>query len=260
MTKRHFPALVALVFAILFGLLLGTLDAPVRAQGPVGNALATLAAATFEAQQTRQAQEQEAARQRLTATAIALDQIRGQQTRQAADHATASALSTQATRQAMDTHATRERHAANATAFANDLNAEQTRQAMYATATVEAFKVGQMRDGATATAAGITAVAISAQETRIFDERRAQNEASARGVELFALATLGLAMLAVLVEIVRRWRATPHIVEVVAAAQPQPNASGEPAPIETRMMIIDEELATNLERILENELVAISES
>jgi len=120
---------------------------PVKAQSPVGDALATLAAATA------QAQAQQAA-QRATAAAV-----NAEGTRQANNaQATARALSAEATRQAQSVQATAQAQSAQATQSALD---ELNRQRA-ATATAAAMNIAATQTAQQATA---TAQAMNAQAT-----------------------------------------------------------------------------------------------
>lgn len=205
--RRSGAIAVAAVFAIWAALaVLTSVPVTVRAQGPVGDALATIAAATVYAQQTRAAQDAMFANQRATANAMDLN-IR-QANAAATDSARATAAAVSGTRSALDTDATRsaiafqqtrERMQAQATATADALRAESTRVSAAATATsvslrndatATAFAVQaeQDRDRATATAAAVTA---QAQATATAVALQAQAEARDR-----SLRTIGLALIA----------------------------------------------------------------
>jgi len=108
---------------------------PVGAQDPVGGALATLAAATIQAQRWQAAQ---------SATRQANDTL---STRQASDAiATRQAVEVQATRQAIEIMAmsTSQAMSASATAGAYQAEVQATRQAVESQATLEARQVAQV--------------------------------------------------------------------------------------------------------------------
>lgn len=114
---------------VLAAVVLVCINAPARAQDPVGGALATLAAATARAEQVRAAQRATAQAQSAQATQAALDAV---STRQAIDAtAAAGAVYATSTAQAQSAMATGQAQAAVA-----------TRQAIDAEATRAAYDVG----------------------------------------------------------------------------------------------------------------------
>lgn len=132
-TRGWLPVCCCLLLALAAGA-----SAPAHAQDPVGGALATLAAATSQAQARQWQAAQQATRQAqsLAATSQA-QQTQAQATRQAID--------AQATRQAIEAEATQASLAADlnatATAHAHTQSAQATRAALDAQATVAAYNV-----------------------------------------------------------------------------------------------------------------------
>ncbi len=162
---------------------------PVHAQDPVSGALATLAAATVQAQyrQAAQVATRQAASAEATATA---------QARQAEAAATAQAQAVRATDQAME--ATRRALEAEATQVARDAQAQATAQAQAARATETAYRQEQ---------AG-----------------RERQERVAHYAELFLYAAFGLGLAATLLlcwRAYRMMRAVDHGVPKPPRAQPQ---------------------------------------
>jgi hypothetical protein len=187
------------VWLIVFIVVCTLFAAPLSAQGPdIDNALATIRAATFVIQQTREARENEAAQQRLTATAIAIERIRGEATQRAADYATRQSLDVHATRQAIDAQAARERQAAGATATMNALRIEQTRIANYATATAVIISADQTRAAATAT---LAAERTATRRAEIAEEDRRQGE-RVNGVVTGAVTVSASIIIAIILAIV----------------------------------------------------------
>lgn len=161
------------LFASVLLLILAMLVTPVAAQdpGPVTGALATLAAATAQAQMIRQAQEATYAAQRATIQAVMIEQTRtaaqvqASATRQAFSvQGTATAISAQATQSALD-ELNRQRaltatvQAQNLQATRNTQEAAATAVALSSQATSEAYQAQATRLRA------IEAVAIAAQAT-----------------------------------------------------------------------------------------------
>jgi hypothetical protein len=217
-------ALFVVCAAVFF--MLASLIAPASAQGPVGGALATLAAATVEAQQTQRAREDESARQRLTATALALDQIRAQQTRGAEEYAARQTVQAEQTALALDQiraqqtrlaeeYATRRANNAIATrkaADATEASARETRQAIDWGAT-------QTRIAATATSA---AERTATRRAEVVEENRANSERVSAFVTI-AVTVVAIGVIVVLLVIVAiRALRKPVIVQVVE--QPEPAA------------------------------------
>ncbi len=145
--------LILSCFALMI-MIMAMLTTPAAAQdpGPIGGALATLSAATVQAQMIRQAQEATYSAQRTTVQAMMIEQ-----TRTAAQvQATATSISAQATQSAMD-ELQRQRsitataqhiaimataitlaQSAEATATDKALNAQATRETYHAAATSQA--------------------------------------------------------------------------------------------------------------------------
>ena len=164
MNKRF----VVLSAAVLF-LILAMIVTPAAAQdpGPVTGALATLAAATAQAQMIRQAQEATYAAQRATVQAVMIEQTRtaaqmqASATRQAFSvQGTATAISAQAMQSALD-ELNRQR-AMTATSQAQNLQATRNTQEAAAT---EAVLSSQATSEAYQAQATSQAVSIAAQAT-----------------------------------------------------------------------------------------------
>lgn len=252
--KRYFAFGVVLAF----GLVLLVIGSPVRAQGPVENAQQTLWAATREMQQTRDAREFEIAAQRATVARLTVVA--------AEERATASAVSARetslaqtATAQAQQTARAIVNANATATAQAHAIAAAWARQTETAaaiattTARAQATATAQTRETQSAqTTATSIAVALTVEEQRT--RNQAREHAARLGLTAIAMVALVVGMVALVLEQVRRWRMPPRVVEVVAPPQPQH------AQVETRVMVIDDELAMNFERILEHECVAADKS
>ncbi|MBN1888801.1 MAG: hypothetical protein JW850_12470 [Thermoflexales bacterium] len=202
MSGRRFPLTLALSLkgarglAALVGVCLPTLVlafASVYAQDPVSGALATLAAATVQAQYRQAAQA--ATRQAASAQATAMAQVY-----QAEASATAQAQAVRATDQAME--ATRRALEAEATQAARSAQAQATAQAQAARATEAAYQQEQ---------AG-----------------RERQERVAHYAELFLYATFGLGLAVTLLLCWRAYR-TLGLVEqgVPKPPQAQPQASNQ---------------------------------
>jgi hypothetical protein len=223
---------LALISAILGILIIATLSVSftptprVYATDPTMDAaLFTLAQATAQAQQTKDAREQEAVNQRGTTTAIENAQ------RQA--NATAT-RQTQLTRQAADATATR--ISANATSTQVSVNATLAKQSANATATMESLRVMQTQVAITTTA---TAEAISANATATAIARQQQSEDRDATIKSagIVVAIIGLVIVVVLlvtvltvllIQTIRRGfvpkipTATPSPPQVVFVQPPPP--------------------------------------
>jgi hypothetical protein len=141
---------------VLVGLLVlfSSFSSAAQAQGPVGNAMQTIVAATVEAQETQAAQAAQAASQRATASALDI------QMRQAAATATRAALD----QQAADAQMTRAAESARATQTAAAQATTQAAQATMAALQAHATATEAARRDAFATA---QALAAQADATRI---------------------------------------------------------------------------------------------
>jgi hypothetical protein len=169
MMNKRWVVLSASVLLLIMAMIV----TPAAAQdpGPVTGALATLAAATAQAQMIRQAQEATYAAQRATIQAVMIEQTRtaaqmqASATRQAFSvQGTATALSAQATQSALD-ELNRQR-AMTATSQAQNLQATRNAQEAAATAAVLSSQATSEAYQAQATRLrAIEAVAIAAQAT-----------------------------------------------------------------------------------------------
>jgi hypothetical protein len=169
MTRNTLTLTLAGVLCVMLACVLSI--PPVKAQGPIGGALATLAAATAQAQVERQQQEATYAAQRATVQAILIEQTR-----------TAAQVQATATRQAFAVQSTATAQSAEATQTA--LNELQRQRAMTATAQQSAI----MATGtalAQSAKATTTAEALSAQATA----EAYRTQATAQAVELSVRAT-----------------------------------------------------------------------
>ena len=210
---------------VLVGLLVlfSSFSSAAQAQGPVGNAMQTIVAATVEAQETQAAQAAQAASQRATASALDI------QMRQAAATATRAALD----QQAADAQMTRAAESARATQTAAAQATTQAAQATMAALQAHATATEAARRDAFATAqalaaqadatriAGVTATieAIHVDATRTALALSAQSaERDAQFQTLFSAGVIVIVWLLaamLLFSLVRRLRSKPRPVVVV---------------------------------------------
>jgi hypothetical protein len=172
--------IIALTFIVVV-ILTCALSIPAAAQSPVGGALATLAAATEQAQMIRQAQEATYAAQRATIQAVMVEQ-----TRTAAQvQATATAVSVLSTQSALDE--LQRQRSMTATAEHGAIVATSTALAQSAQATAQAEKLnGQATRETYQTQATAQAVLWSQQATAV----ARQNETAATRQERFTFGLL----------------------------------------------------------------------
>jgi hypothetical protein len=171
--------------AVLVALACALSPVPAQAQDPIGGALATLAAATANAEAVRAAQ-------RATAAAISAEAARQANIARA----TAQAQSAESTRQAQQVIATANAQSAQATQSAID-ELNRQRQAS-ATAEYHAAQSTQQAQQATAQAlsASATRNVIDAQATRAaYDLRIAQSQEQARLGRILLYVAAGLSLL-----------------------------------------------------------------
>ncbi len=241
MTKKLLASLGAVLVVVM-----AMIATPAAAQdpGPIGGALATLAAATANAQIIRQQQEATYAAQRATVQAILIEQ-----TRTAAQvQATATAISAQATQSALD-ELNRQRamtatvqHSemiATSTALAQSEKATATSQAMNEQATREAYH-------ATATSQAVMIAAQATDTAKLSQTYATRQERFSVGLLIVELGFIAGALLILgwLTRTLVLWAKrlapqpvsdAPNLAEVLTDSKPEPTVIEQPAEPEPRM-------------------------